>query len=71
MYEQVNGGSSSSSMAQRPPQTPSMSKKRDPGQRPSSPVLQGKQRQVKEESPEPELDEVSHSRPGIRGRNKG
>lgn len=48
-----------------------MSKKRDPGQRPSSPVLQGKQRQVKEESPEPELDEVSHWRRDINRRDEG
>jgi hypothetical protein len=54
MDQQVNGRPGSSQSTSR---TPSGSKKRGTAQRPESQGTQG----VKEESPEPELDEVSGS----------
>jgi hypothetical protein len=53
--QQVHPSGQGSSSTTRP--TPGSSKKRVAGSRPSSPILRSGG--VKEESPEPELDEVS------------
>lgn len=53
MYDKVEAGQSTSYASQ----TPNTSRKRPAGSRSSSPVLLRKE-EVKEETPEPELDEV-------------
>jgi len=57
-YLNGQGQASSSTAGPTPGSSSNSSKKRNPTSRPSSPVLR-KERGVKEESPEPELDEVS------------